>query len=129
MLKIVPSDVCSIPEVSLGWSRYIVTFIDDFFKYLLHLYFEKNSDVLETFKKWVAMVKPQFELKLQPLKYDNGLEYVSREKESFLTARCITNCPTVPHNLHQNGVAKRLDRTLCGHIRSVLEHRKLSKTF
>lgn len=123
------SDVCSILEVSLEGSKYFVTLIEDFSKYCWVYTLNEKSDVFEFFKTWLAMVQRQFEVELQTLICDNGGEYVSREIESLFTASGIISRPTVQHNPHQNAVAERLNTTVCGLIRSMLVHCKLSKTF
>ena len=60
------------PVVSLGGSRYYITFIDDSSRKVWVYFLKNKSDVFETFKKWKAMVKTKTSLKVKC--YDQIME-------------------------------------------------------
>lgn len=83
-LELVHSDVCGPIEVeSLGGNRYFVTFIDDATRKTWVYMLKNKSQVLETFKKFHAMVERETERKLKCLRSDNGGEYTSDEFKQY----------------------------------------------
>ena len=59
------------PVASHGGSRYYITFIDESSRKVWVYFLKNKSDVLETFKKWKAMVKIETGLKVKYLRSDN----------------------------------------------------------
>ena len=139
ILDLVHTDVCGpFPVPSLGNSLYFVSFVDDRSRYAWVYPIQAKSDVFETFKKWLAMVENsaskrlkvlQWSKRLKTLQSDNGGEYLSNAMIRFLEERGIQHRLTTPHNPHQNGVAERMNRTLCELVRTMLHHKQLPKTF
>ena len=66
---------------------------------------------------------------LKTLRSDNGGEYTSSEFQLYLKKEGITHKFTVPRSPEQNGVAKRLNRTLLEAVRSMLVGAQLSQSF
>ena len=62
--------------VSLGGSRYYITFIDDSSRNVWVYFLKNKSDVFETFKKWKVMVETETRLKVKCLRSDNRGEYI-----------------------------------------------------
>ena len=139
ILDLVHTDVCGpFPVASLGNSLYFVSFVDDRSRYAWIYPIQAKSDVFETFKTWLAMVENsaskrlkvlQWSKRLKTLQSDNGGEYLSNAMIRFLEERGIQHRLTTPHNPHQNGVAERMNRTLCELVRTMLNHKKLPKEF
>ena len=71
-----------------------------------------KSDVFGIFKKWKAQVENQTGKKTIYLRIDNGLEYRNKEFIRFCELEGITCHFTVKRTPQQNGVAKRMNRTL-----------------
>ncbi|MCO5549365.1 hypothetical protein L7F22_002836 [Adiantum nelumboides] len=88
-----------------------------------------KSDVLDTFKKFLAFVENQTGKKLRSLGSDNGVEYVSKAFIDFCAAKGIKRELTAPFNPSQNGVAERLNRTIQEKVRSMLSHAALPHGF
>ena len=54
---------------------------------------------------------------LKCLRTDNGVEYTSNEFKSYCSEKGIRHEKTVPGTLQQNGVAKRMNRTIVEKVR------------
>ena len=50
---------------SLGWSKFYVTFIDDFNRKVCIYFLKQKSDVFATFKKWKDEAESQTGLKIK----------------------------------------------------------------
>ena len=112
-LNLVHSDVCgAMPTESLSGHKYFVTFIDDC-SHCCAVYFLKHqSEVLTKFKEFEATMTNDCGHKIEALKTDNGSKYISNEFKDYLKSRGICYELTVLYTPEQNGVAKRLNRTL-----------------
>jgi len=130
VLELVHTDVCGpMQNLSIGGSRYIVTFIDDFSRYT-HVYCVKEkSDVFSRFKEFEALVTNETGQTIGTLRSDNGGEYVSSEFENYLKSRGIRHQLTVRHTPQQNGVAERYNRTVYDAARAMIIQAKVPKTF
>ena len=139
ILDLVHTDVCGpFPVPSLGNSLYFVSFVDDRSRFAWVYPIQAKSDVFDTFKTWLVMVENiaskrlkvlQWSKRLKTLQSDNGGEYLSNAMTRFLENRGIQHRLTTPYNPHQNGVAERMNRTLCELVRTMLHHKQLPKTF
>lgn len=129
-LEIVHSDVCGpMQNVSLGGSRYFVSFIDDFSRYA-HVYFIDNkSDVFSVFQNFEAYVSNQTGQTIATLRTDGGGEYVSTEFEKYLQLQGIHHELSVRYLPQQNGVAERYNRTICELARALIIDADLPKSF
>ncbi|MCO5591201.1 hypothetical protein L7F22_045182 [Adiantum nelumboides] len=128
-LDLVHSDVCEMPQLSLGGKRYFVSFIDDATRKVWVYPLRAKSDVLDTFKKFLAFVENQTGKKLRSLRSDNEGEYVSKAFIDFCATKGIKRELTAPFNPSQNGVAERLNRTIQEKVRSMLSHAALPHGF
>ena len=116
-------------ENSLGGNRYFVTFIDDKSRFTA-VYFMKTKDqVLEKFKEYEAMVTNMTEKKIKILRSDNGGEYTSKEFSNYLKEKGIQHQLSVPRTPQQNGVAKRMNRTIQETARSMMYNAGQDKKF
>ena len=57
---------------SLDGSRYYITSINDYNKKVWVYFLKNKSDVLDTFKRWKAIVEIETGLRLKCLRSDNG---------------------------------------------------------
>ena len=109
---------------SLGKSKYFVTFIDDYSRYI-HVYFIKSKDeVLEKFKEFAKYTENTTGRKIKVLRSDNGGEYCSKVFETYMKENGIVHQTMVPYNPAQNGVAERMNRMLLETGRSMMAHSK-----
>ena len=75
-------------------------------------------------------MQTQSEHKLKALRSDNGGEYVSKEFTDFCSSfRGIKREFTTPYTLAQDGVAKRMNRTIQERIMSMLSQANLPQAF
>jgi len=151
LLELVHSDIMGPFEVdTLGGSRYVITFIDDFSKWaviytmkakseaLKYLRHYKNQAEVHTNKKLdKIMVDPEEssvssvaeDERLKVLRSDNGGEYLSNTFKQYLSDEGIKHELTVPYTPQQNGTAERMNRTILDLTRSMLHHKNISKRF
>ena len=77
-LDLVHSDVCQMPQLSMGGHEYLVTFIDDATGKVWVYFIKRKDEVFCAFQKVVALVENQIGKKLKCLRSNNGGEYVSK---------------------------------------------------
>ena len=151
LLELVHSDVLGPIEVpSLGGARYVITFIDDYSKWISHYCMKAKSEALSKFQLFKAYAEKHTHQRLhhlnilqfcesarpnlpaesiELLRSDNGGEYLSNAFKDFLSSNGIHHQLTVAYTPQQNGVSERMNRTLLDLVRSMLHHRNLSKHF
>ena len=113
--EIVHSDVCPMHVNSHGNSKYFVTFVNDYSRYV-HIYFIKSKDeVLEKLKEFANYTANTTGKKAKVLRSENGGEYLHQT--------------TAPYNRAQNGVAVRMNRTLLETSLSMMAHSKVPFEF
>ena len=129
------SDLCGPLQIdSVGGSRYILTFTDDYSRYTFVYFLQRKSEVLSYFKKFVNLVENNRqkikELNvINSIRSDNGGEYTSKDFDVFCTEKGISRQFTNPDCPEQNGVSERLNRTIIEGARSILYNAKLPLGF
>ncbi|KAH9706494.1 hypothetical protein KPL70_012223 [Citrus sinensis] len=88
-----------------------------------------KDEVLEIFVKWKKLVETQTGRKIKVLRSDNGGEYTSDPFLQVCQNEGIKRHFTVRHTPQQNGVAKRMNRTLLEKVRCLLSNAGLDKKF
>ncbi|KAL4573166.1 hypothetical protein LXL04_019963 [Taraxacum kok-saghyz] len=116
-------------DVYVGGARYYVTFIDDCTRKVWVYFLKQKSEVFSEFKKWRATVENKTNLKIKCFRSDNGGEYSSNEFVDYCAENGIRMMKTVPENPQQNGVAERMNRTLCERAKSMRLNAGLPKMF
>jgi hypothetical protein len=130
LLDLVHSDICGpMPHQSLCGASYFLTFIDDATRKVWAYPTRTKDRVFTIFKDWLAMVENQMDRKLKCLRFNNGGEYKSDEFIQFCRERGIRREFTAAYSPEQNGVAKRMNRTIQEWIVSMLHHSGLSEGF
>ena len=129
--QLIHSNVCGpMPLRSLGGALYFVTFIDDATrKVWVFAIMKSKNEVLMYFKKFIASVETQSNMKVKSLRSDNGGEYISKEFSNFCKQRGIKREFTAPYTPAQNGVAEQMNRTIQERILSMLSQANLSQGF
>ena len=129
-LQLVHSDVCGPMNVnSIGGSKYVLSFTDDYTKYVTVYFLKNKSEVLSKFQEYESMVTNLTGLKIQTLRSDNGGEYTSKEFAKFYASKGIVHQFTNPYTPEQNGVSEKLNRTLIESGKSMLFHAGLPLSF
>ena len=102
---------------SANGNQYLLTFIDDYTTKMCWVYLLKEkSQVFATFKNFYLWITNETQLNIGTLRLDNGGEYTSKD----LKKNGIKHQTTVPYSPKQNGVAKRMNKTLLNMVRSMM---------
>lgn len=132
ILDLVHSDICGpMEELSLGKSRYFLTFIDDRSRkvFVCILKTKAASEVLMHFVQFLNFVERQTGRKLKTLRTDNGMEYLNDDLQSELRKRGIEHQTTCTYTPEQNGMAERYNRTLVEMARCMMFEANVGKNF
>ncbi|KAE8671632.1 hypothetical protein F3Y22_tig00111941pilonHSYRG00018 [Hibiscus syriacus] len=120
-LELVHSDVFRpVKQQSISGMRYMVTFIDDFSRYVLVFFMKEKSDTFSKFKEFRDSAEGEVGKKICCLRTDNGGEYRSNEFSQYLRECRIRHQYTCANTPQQNGVAERKNRHLAEIYRSML---------
>ncbi|GJX64496.1 retrovirus-related pol polyprotein from transposon TNT 1-94, partial [Tanacetum coccineum] len=125
VLELVHSNMWQEPVLSLGGAKYFVFFIDDYPR-RCWVYPIKKFDVCKVYN---ARVELDYGKKIKCLRTDNGGEYTSDESDTFCKQEGIKRQFTTAYTPQQNGVAKRMYRTLLERARAMLATASLEKSF
>ena len=106
LLELVHSNVFRlVKQLSVGGMWYMVTFIDDFSRYLWLFFMKEKSDTFSKFKEFRKLVEGRVGKKICYLRTDNGGEYSSSEFSQYLNECRIRHQYTCANMPQQNGVA------------------------
>jgi Integrase core domain/GAG-pre-integrase domain len=84
-LELVHSDVFGpIRQTSVSDLKYMVTFINDFSRYVWVYFMKEKSETLSKFKEFKEKIESDVDKKIQCLRTDNGREYISHEFDTYL---------------------------------------------
>ena len=129
-LEIIHTDLCGPIQVeSLGGSRYILMFTDDYSRYTVVYCLKSKDQTLPKFIENVSLMEKQTglgERQVKVVRSDNGGEYTSSGFASYCAEKGIVHQFTNPYCPEQNGIAERLNRTI---MESMIHHAKLPIQF
>lgn len=126
VLDVVVSDICGpIPVESHGKSKYFVTFIDAKSNFTVVKLLRSKSDCKTATIEFIESLKTSLKSKPRIFRSDRGGEYVDAELQSYLKKEGIKIELTCPHSSPQNGIAERMNRTLCDAVRTMIIESKL----
>ena len=129
-LQLVYTDVCGPMQThSFGGSRYFITFTDDYSRFSRSYFMKHKAEALDKFKEFKVLAEKESGMTIKALRSDRGGEYMSEEFTDFLKEYGIRAESTAAYSPQQNGVAERLNRTLCEAARSMLIHAGLSNGY
>ncbi|KRX74502.1 Retrovirus-related Pol polyprotein from transposon TNT 1-94 [Trichinella sp. T6] len=127
VLELVHSGICGpMQVVSVGGTRYFLSFIDDFSRKSFVYFLKHKNEALPKFKDFIAMVERQTSKKVKCLRTDNGRKYMNSMFAEFLARKGIRHERTIFETPQQNGVAERMNRTLVEKARTMLIDANLS---
>ena len=112
-------------EPSLGGSKYVATFLDDFSRLSVVVPLPSKAEVIPTVKRIITMLETQSGQKLRKVRTDRGGEYLNNELKDFYISKGIVHQTTASYTPEQNGKAERLNRTLMERVRAMLQDAKL----
>ena len=106
----------------------MVTFTDDFSRYVTVYFLKSKSEVPSKFKEFVSFGESRSG-KVKVLRSDNGGEYTSQEFSKYCIEKGISHEFTSPYCPEQNGVTERLNRTIMETARSMIYQTRLPLDF
>jgi len=92
-------------------------------------FMKQKSEVFDKFKLWKAEVENQTGRKIKYLRSDNGTEYTDSQSQKFCEEHGIQRHFSVRKTPQQNGVAKRMNRSLTERARCLRLNAGLPKRF
>ncbi|KMQ84513.1 retrovirus-related pol polyprotein from transposon tnt 1-94 [Lasius niger] len=114
------------PE-SYNGNRYGLEFIDDFTHFSVVYALKSKTEVLKYFKMYEAMATAHFDKRISRFQCDNGREYLTNEIKDYFEKKEIQMECTIRYTPQQNGLAKRMNRTIIEKARWMLLELKLEK--
>lgn len=124
-LDLIHMDLCGPLEESLGLSRYIATFLDDYSGLSQVVLLKQKSDTYEAIKNTFSLFETQTERKIKAARSDNGGEYMSSLLSDYFKEKGINHQTTMAYSPQSNGKAERLNRTLLEKTRAMLSEADL----
>ena len=129
-LELIHSDVFGpVKQASIGGMRYMVTFIDDFSRYLWVFFMKEKSKTLSKFKEFKSTTEAEIGKRVRRLFTNNGGEYTSYKFSNFLRENRIRRQFTCSNTPQQNGVAERKNMHLAEICRSMLHAKNVPRQF
>ena len=107
----------------------MLTFINDYFRKVQVYILKHKSGVFGKFKQWKNIIKRQIGKKIKSLRIGNDMEFCDKEFNKFCNNEGIMRHHTIRHTPQQNGVAKRINRTIFEKVRCMLSNAKLLNEF
>ncbi|UYV78316.1 hypothetical protein LAZ67_16000942 [Cordylochernes scorpioides] len=127
-LDLVHADLMGPLDVlSWGGAKYVLTIIDESTRYTSVFFLKNKGETLGKVKEWIQESEKQTSRKLKRIRTDNGLEFCSKEWDTFCTSVGIVHEHTMTYTPQQNGVAERMNRTLLDLVRSSISGSGLPK--
>eukprot|EP00891_Asterochloris_glomerata_P000187 jgi/Astpho2/187/Aster-x0425 len=84
-LELLHMDLCGpMPVPSLGGSKYVATFLDDFSKLSIVRIITYKSETTTTVREVLHLLENQTKRRVQAIRTDNGREYVNTELTQYL---------------------------------------------
>ena len=114
---------------SLNGSRYWLTVLDDYSRYITLFFLKSKDEAKERLKDFIVQSEKQTGFPVKSIRTDRGLEFCNEELDSFLTKLGIVHQTTVKYSPSQNGAAERLNRTILELVRPSLAEAKLPPSF
>lgn len=128
LLQVVHTDVCGPFTESIGGAFYFITFTDDYSSYTAVYFMRKKSESLSAFRKYLRAVERFTGKKLLCLKLDAGGEYLGPFKK-FCVEQGIACNPVAADHPNLNGLAERVNLTLCDKYLAMLSRCRLPNRF
>ena len=126
VMEIVHTDVMGpMRTMSKGGSKYVLTFVDDYSRYVVAYFLKKKSEVVVKMKEFQALYENQCGERLKCVCSDNGTEFVNKKMAELFRQKGIMHQRTVPYSPQQNGVAERMNRTIMEKARSMLHYKSV----
>ena len=100
-------------------NKFFLSLIDDFSRKVWIYLLKCKDETVVKFKEWKSLVESQRSKKIKVLRTDNGLEFWNEDFNYLCSSSGIERHRTVRKTPQQNGLAKRMNRTLLDRVRYV----------
>ena len=114
---------------SIGGHRFVCAFTCDCTRHVWVYSLKSKDETFKTFKHFVIMMEKLTGQSIKYLRLDRGSEYMSKGFTDFLAEHGIQRKTSAPRTPQQNGLAERMNQTLLGGSRALLEHSGMTKGF
>ena len=130
-LQHVHADLMGPMEVAAigGKWRYSFVIMDNYSCYAWAIHLTSKDQTAPSFKGWVSMIEKQQGRRIGYFRSDRGGEFTSADFSAILEEHGIIHETSAPYTPQQNGLAERMNQTLIGGARAMLQHAGLSKGF
>jgi hypothetical protein len=106
--QLIHADVCGSMHVSTpGGAKFFVLFPDDRSGWRAVYFLKRKSEVAESFKNFVNILRSETGHTVHTLRADNGGEFVNQSLKTWLSDRAIKIETSAPYSPEQNGVSER----------------------
>lgn len=130
LLELVHTDVCGpIETPAMNGTNYFVTFVDNYSKKAFTYLMKHKNEVKDIFEEFCLEVENETDRKIKILRFDNGLEYISKELRDRLKASGIKHQTTIRYTPEQNRVSERMNRTIVERAKCMLFNAGLPKSY
>ncbi|KAF1336396.1 Integrase catalytic core protein, partial [Globisporangium splendens] len=124
VLQLVHTDVMGpMATTSHGGARYLLTFIDDYSRFVTGYFLKRKSEVADKFSEFKAMAENQWGQRIKCVRSDNGSEFVNKRFNLICSASGIVHQLSTPYSPQQNGLAERMNRTIMEMARSMMQYK------
>jgi len=115
--------------MSIGGHRYVCVFTCDYSGHIWTYFLKSKDRTLRIFKAFILSTEKLTGQKIKIFRSDRGGEFMSGEFTTFLEEQGITRETSAPRTPQQNGVTERMNQTLLGGARVMMQHSGTSKGF
>ncbi|QRW15607.1 integrase core domain protein [Rhizoctonia solani] len=105
---------------SLQGNYYYVSFTDVSTRYTKIYFMQQKNEAFAYYKLFKKFLETQHNAAIKMLQVDNGKEFVHKDFQEYLESKGTILRTTAPYSPAQNGIAKRLNRTLFDHKRCMM---------
>lgn len=116
-------------QPSLSGKRFMITFIDDYSRFVWLYFMHQKSEAFEKFKDFKLEVERLTGREIKVLRSDNGGEYMSHEFSNFLKTNEIGRRLTCSNTPQQNGISERKNRHLAEVSGSMLHDKNVPGSY
>ena len=85
-------------KISEGGARYVLTFVDDYSRYVVAHFMKHNSEVTTKLSEFKTLHENQWVERLSCLRSDNGTELVNKKITEMCVRSGIIHQRTVPYH-------------------------------
>nr|KAJ0210601.1 hypothetical protein LSAT_V11C400160610 [Lactuca sativa] len=129
-LELIHSDVFGpVKQPSVRGMKYMVTFIDDFSRFVWVYFMKEKSETFSKFKEFKTEAERDGKHRVLRLRSDNGGEYLAKEFVDYLREHKIGRKLTCPNTPQQNRVSERKNRHLAEICGSMIHDKKCPRSF